>query len=533
MPSRKLLIVGVDAASPTWLRRWAGDGTLPNIAAFMAAGLVGETRNIEGFEGSTWPSFATAVGTGKHGFYWQQQLNPGTYRILGCDPGDHISQPMLWETLSAAGRRVVLLDIPMCPPSPNLNGVQRVEWGGHDLAFGFQTTPPGLRREILAAVGPYPYPGRCDVPSRSTEECRAFADLLLKAVPLGTRLARETLHREAWDFAIQVYGEAHCAGHQLWHLHDPGHPAYDPEVTARFGNPVREVYVAIDQAIGELLADVSPDTTVVLMSLHGMAPPWGAAILIPEILERLGVKHYPLAPAPEGGNGGGGHRLLALYRKLPVQIRQPIYRVRQYVNQRLLGRGEPLGFDPARTRAFDIILGGAFSGIRLNLRGREPHGILESGAEAERFITELRRDLLEITDLRTGRPAISRIIRTAEEFPGPKLGGLPDLIVVWNEENALGTTNAGGGKGARVKVSSPKIGTVEGVNSYCRTGDHLLEGLFVVRGPGIAPGKLDRVVRTIDLAPTFARMMGCEMRDVDGVPIPELLDAPVAAGAGR
>lgn len=533
MSSRKLLIIGLDAMSSTWANRWAADGTLPNIAAFLGTSFVGESRNTDAFEGSTWPSFATAVGTGKHGFYWSEQLNPGTYRVLETTPDDQISQPMLWETLSAAGRRVVVLDAPMCPPVANLNGVQRVEWGGHDFAFGFQTHPPELKREILATVGPYPFSGPCDADHRSPEECRAFADRLLKAIPMGTRLARETLRRERWDFALQVYGEAHCAGHQLWHLHDPAHPAYDPALSERLGNPVREVYIALDRAFGELLADVSPDTTVVLLALHGMRPPWGATILAPQILSRLGVKHYHLEATADAAHDDSSHRLLALYRRLPVALRKPVYRLRQYLNQHWLGRGQSLGFDPARTKAFDLILGGAFSGIRLNLRGREPHGIVEPGAESERFMAELCRDLMEITDARTGRPAISRIIRTAEEFPGPKLGSLPDLVVAWNQENLLGTTNAGGGKGARVTLTSPKIGTVEGVNTYCRTGDHPLGGMFAVRGPGIAPGKLDRVVPNLDLAPTFARMMGCEMRDVDGVPIPELLDAPVVVPAGR
>ena len=534
MSSRKLLIIGMDAASSTWLKRWAADGTLPNIASFLQTGFVVNTRNVEGFEGSTWPTFATGVGTGRHGFYWQEQLNPGTYRLLACHPGDHIEQPMLWDVISASGKRVVVLDAPMCPPSRGLNGVQRVEWGGHDLAFGFQTTPPELKQEILAAVGPYPYTGHCDVPSRSPEECRAFGDRLLQAIPMGTRLARETLRRERWDFALQVYGEAHCSGHQLWHLHDDGHPGYDAEVSARLGNPVREVYAAIDRAIGELLSDLSPDTTVALLSLHGMAPPWGAAILMPEILHRLGVKHYPLEPAHGATSGAGpnDHPFLALYRKLPVGIRGPVYRLRNYLNQRWLKRGEWLGFDPSRTTAFDIIIGGAFSGIRLNIKERDPHGMLARGAETERFIEALSRDLLDITDVRTGKPAIARIIRTARDFPGPKSDGLPDLIVAWNQDNVLGTTNVGNARGARVAVTSPKIGTVEGVNRYCRTGDHLLEGLFVVRGPGISPGVLNRVVPTVDLAPTIARMMGCEMRDVDGTPIPELSGAPEAVAAG-
>jgi hypothetical protein len=100
---------------------------------------------------------------------------------------------------------------------------------------------------------------------------------------------------------------------------------------------------------------------------------------------------------------------------------------------------------------------------------------------------------------------------------------LPDLVVEWNPELALGTTVAGRGEGALVRAFSPRVGLLEGVNTYCRTGDHQLGGMFIARGPGLLPGRLDRVVSDLDLAPTFARVMGCEMREVDGRPIPELL----------
>jgi hypothetical protein len=119
--------------------------------------------------------------------------------------------------------------------------------------------------------------------------------------------------------------------------------------------------------------------------------------------------------------------------------------------------------------------------------------------------------------------------RTADLFGGAYLAQLPDLIVEWNPEIPLGTTVAGNGAGSRVRATSPRVGLLEQVNTYCRTGDHQLGGMFIARGPGIRHGQLDRVVSNLDLAPTFAQIMGCEMTGVDGRPIPELLaDVPAA-----
>lgn len=528
--SKKLLVLGLDAASPALLQSWAADGTLPNIARLIATGLVGETLNNQAFEGATWPSWATGLNPAGHGFYWQEQLRSGTYRLQRCTPSDFSPRETLWEVVSAAGQRVVLLDVPMARKSPGLNGVQRVEWGGHDLVYGFQTTPPELRDAILRTTGPYPIVGRCDTPARSVPACRELADRLIEGAALGTGMACETLARETWDLAIQVFGESHCAGHQLWHFHDPVHPAWDPDTTRDTGNLIREVYAALDDSVGAVLAGVEPGTTVVLLTLHGMTCTWGASILLPEILIRLGAMHRgsPASTAAYPAEGRLVHGLRAAYHLLPEGLRRPVYQWRQGVNQRL-GLGSPLDFDPARSRCFEIHLGRGCSGIRLNLRDREPMGILARGAEADAFSEQLIRDLQQLTEPGSGRPLVRTVHRTAELFRGTHLEQLPDLVLEWNPEIPLGTTVAGNGRGSRVSGTSPRVGLVQGVNTYCRTGDHQLGGMFVARGPGIGSGRLDRVVSNLDLAPTFARMMGCEMTGVDGRPIPELLAGSPAA----
>ena len=75
------------------------------------------------------------------------------------------------------------------------------------------------------------------------------------------------------------------------------------------------------------------------------------------------------------------------------------------------------------------------------------------------------------------------------------------------------------------QVRSERLGSFEYLNTYGRSGDHQIGGMFVARGPGIAPGVMGRPVSTMDLAPTFAQMLGAAMQNVDGAPIGELLDS--------
>jgi hypothetical protein len=87
----------------------------------------------------------------------------------------------------------------------------------------------------------------------------------------------------------------------------------------------------------------------------------------------------------------------------------------------------------------------------------------------------------------------------------------------------MGTTAVGDGAGALWSAHSPKIGLVEKQNSYCRTGEHRPEGMMIVRGSGIDPCRIQRVISILDLAPTFCRMLECDMPTASGKPIPELV----------
>ena len=524
---KRLLALGIDAASPTLLREWAADGTLPNIARLMADGLVAELRGPDAFfVGSTWPSFSTGRNAAGHGIYWLEQLKSGTYRTAPLPPEAFGTCKTLWEYLSDAGRQVLVLDVPLSVLSPGLNGVQVVEWRTHDVLSGMATTPPSLKARILQRFGEHPGAAPCDAPRRSLAEYLQFGNDLVRGATMRGQLTIETLAEHPWDFAIQVFNEAHCAGHQLWHFHDPAHPEFDPATTKSPGDPVKNVYRAIDAAIGNILEHVDAGTTMVLFSLHGMSYWAGSSRLLPEMLTRLGMT----VPPPRGKPAGALtvrewilYLLRTPYHWIPESIRRPFYDARARFRRDILDRGTDLQIDPRRSRCFAIDMGPLIGAIRLNLIGREPSGILAPGQEADAFCAELTEMLLEFVDPTTGRQLVRRVLRTADLYQGERIDDLPDLVVEWDRERPIGSVNVGTGAGATIRGHSARTGLIEVINEYARTGDHRIEGMLVARGPGIASGQLGRVVSTLDLAPTLAALLGSDMPDVDGMPIPELI----------
>lgn len=530
-PPSKILVLAIDAASPALLKRWAADGTLPNIRSLMSRGLVGQTRSVDGFFiGSTWPSFYTGVTPARHGLHYLVQLEPGTYDFHHMADRGLVRSDPFWIPLSRAGKRVAVLDVPLTRLDPTVNGIQVVEWGGHDAVFGFQAWPPHIADTITAQFAAHPLGPSCDAVGRSAEQYQEFVARLIDGVRTKTSLTKEFLLHDDWDFFIQVFTESHCVGHQCWHLHDDRHPAHDPAVAATLGDPLRRIYTAIDTAIGELLA-VADDAIVVVMTAHGMSYWYGAQFLLPEILIRLGVAQAPRA-SPR--NHGPRAKAIAVTRwmwhRLPTSLRTGLAPIRQWLRSEGTPRLPTIGVDPAASRCFCHNNGLAVGGIRLNLVGREPQGILAPGAEASAFCNSLTADLLEIIDERTGRPLIRRVLKTADLYHGSFLDELPDLLVEWSDEVPTGSTALGNGTGALVRARSPKIGVIESSNQYGRTGEHRPGGLFIATGPGIRAETLEREISILDYAPTFAKLLGVDLPQCDGHPIAEFGDAVRKSG---
>jgi len=519
----RLLVLGIDAASPELIETWIADGTLPNLAALVARGLTGRTRGLDGFfVGSTWPSFYTATNPAQHGFHYQSQLVPGTYRIADRVRGAFVEREPFWRVLHRAGQRVAVLDVPIAAPEREpLNGVQVVEWGAHDGLFGFSTHPAELESWLESKWGRHPAGVSCDVGGRRARAYRDFVIALEAGVERKTAWTLELLRRGGWDLFMQVFSESHCVGHQCWHLHDRSHPAYDRAVSAVAGDPMRSVYRAIDRAIGEIVA-AAGDAACVVFSAHGMSHRYGAHFLLRDLLVALGVAERPGRTLRDRAHGWAA----AAWHVLPRAVRAPLSAIR---SRRIVPNAAPaarrIGVAPGRSRCFPVANGLAVSGIRLNLVGREPHGTLRPGEEVERFIEQLESDLLAIVDDTTGAALISRLVRTRDLYRGDHLDALPDLLVEWSDRTAMGSTALAGGAGARVIARSPRIGTIVGANEYGRSGEHRPGGWFVAVGPGVSAGRLQREPSLLDLAPTFAGMLGVSLPNVEGMPIAEVLRA--------
>ncbi len=101
------------------------------------------------------------------------------------------------------------------------------------------------------------------------------------------------------------------------------------------------------------------------------------------------------------------------------------------------------------------------------------------------------------------------LLRIVDRAEIARLGGDPDLLLML--EPAEGYTTAAGTTGG-VLVAAGKGGD----HGYLPTEQNMLTGL-IMAGPGVRRGVVLPIARQIDIAPTAARLLGIEMRNVDGV----------------
>ena len=178
--------------------------------------------------------------------------------------------------------------------------------------------------------------------------------------------------------------------HIFWWDGDDPHPVRAPE-QARTGHKVIEdLYVEMDQLIGEVQSRIG-DATLLVMSDHGFAN-FRRQFNLNTWLRDNG---YIEPPTCRG-------------------LLKP-------------GRGRPV--DWSRTKAYGLGL----NGLYVNLKGRERDGIVDAGTR-DALLGEITGKLLAVRDPVDGRPVVARVDRSEEVYVGPHGADAPDLIVGYHRD---------------------------------------------------------------------------------------------------
>jgi predicted AlkP superfamily phosphohydrolase/phosphomutase len=513
----RLLFIGLDAGDVDLIETWAAEGLLPNISRLKAGGTWARIRTTaEHFHVSAWPSTFTGTTADKHGLYHAYVVRPGHQGLLRPRP-DESPFPFVWKLLSDHGKRSVVIDAFLTCPVRDFHGVQIVDWGSWSWFWTPTMVPSSLKHEIHRRFGPYPADDHSKIGMTPVTDIAAFRHRLLAAVSRKTDVVKWLLQREAWDFFLVVFGESHPAGHYFWHLHDPAYVTHPADHPGGLQYALRDVYIALDRAIGDLLTAVDRDTTVWLVSGDGMVANYSGSHLLPDLLTRMGL--LSAAPAPGRGSADAASEDARGRRDLLSAARNMVpERWRIAVSQALLSRRmqeqlslrwKTAGIAWPETRAF--VIENANEGyVRINLRGREPAGIVSAGAEYAELCRHLCQTARTMTNPVTRQRAALDVVQTDDLFDGPRRSYLPDVVIVWNPEARV-TTELLTEQYDIVRVAAPGCAVAP-----FYSGNHWPNAFVGAVGPRVAQGGLEDG-SILDLAPSILAHFGIDPPDyMDG-----------------
>ena len=153
--------------------------------------------------------------------------------------------------------------------------------------------------------------------------------------------------------------------------------------------------------------------------------------------------------------------------------------------------------------------------VHLNVRGRDPAGIVEPGGAYAALCDEIAGELLSLREVESGAPVVVEVLHRDELVSGPNAEALPDLIVRFSQERLIAA------------VRHPVLGVVSEDLPDTPYSEHTAEGFLVAAGPGVHPGAaLEADLE--DLAPTMLALLDVPVPpEMDGEPLAGLLSAAV------
>jgi predicted AlkP superfamily phosphohydrolase/phosphomutase len=163
-------------------------------------------------------------------------------------------------------------------------------------------------------------------------------------------------------------------------------------------------------------------------------------------------------------------------------------------------------------RSVAYSFGRHYGPVYVNVKGREPNGIVEPGAEYDRVREQIIAAAMEFRHPRTGRRIVGRVLKREEIYHGPYLKQAPDLVLIPADPRDIffGLADFG---------SNRVVDTV-----YRYSGMHRDKGMLMMMGPQVAAGAPVDEAAIQDVTPTVLHVMGVPIpSDMDGKPLLGLL----------
>lgn len=279
---RKLIILGLDGAAWEVLSPLMEQGKLPNFRRLMDGGVSGRLRTVRPiYSPVIWTSILTGKTKEKHGItgYLDQQQKKG--EII---PNSRLNRKCLalWNVLSSQDYLVGIVGPWVSWPAEPVNGYllsDRIYFEN----LSATTYPPELKNTLRHYVKPQmdqtedPYMKEMNsMLSKNNGTLRSSLQSNVEQERIYLR--QDEMKRKAGavfnglfdpDFFFLYMRGPDVTSHFFWKYHEPDATVPTEEIQM-FKNMVPYIYFYQDRLLGEYLDKIGRDTTIIVVSDHGM-----------------------------------------------------------------------------------------------------------------------------------------------------------------------------------------------------------------------------------------------------------------------
>jgi predicted AlkP superfamily phosphohydrolase/phosphomutase len=495
----RVLVIAMAEATFDLLLPMAKAGKLPTFSRLMAQGASGPLASqMPMVTPQMCGTVVTGRSPGEHGLmdFWQRGAD-GRFRETD---GTFLRVPPIWRVLSERGTPCAILNVPFTYPPEEIEGVMI---SGEDAPGAHPSIahPRSLYGELTERFGPYPlkdtFPG-----GRRKED---YLTLITRDVERQSSIFAHVLREKPWQFGMIFFSHTAMVQHYFWADH-ASEDAANP-----FRGVVESAYVALDKAVARLMEAAGPDTNVFVISDSGAGPLY-SGVNVNQLLEQRGFLKRKAKPQPKGGGAAadrtrkpGGGAVEALRRIAQGQLQRgwlkPLYftvnhrlkPLKAWIQSHLSGSS----IDWAGTQAYSR---GQWGYIYVNLKGRDPHGIVEPGAEYDAVRDRIAAAFEGLVDPQRKEKAVVRVWRREDLYHGPAVDQAPDMVIEWRDGAYMPNEASIGDS-----VFAPRY---REYMSWPTSGSHRIPGILMAAGPAIAAGVQVQGARILDLVPTWMRILG-------------------------
>lgn len=499
--TKKVLIIGLDGIDPDLIEDFIQRGFLPNIKNLIENGIYGRLKStIPTISNVSWNSFITGKNPGKHNTFGFLGFKENSYEIKSITSLDRKTDT-IWHILNKYNKKVGIINLPSLYPPERIDSFMICGMLTPKINANF-TYPQSLQKELLRRVKNY-------IPDIGTRRATKNKKILLKEIYEVTKKRKEAIQylmgRFNCDLFIAIFTSTDRIQHFFWRDMQ--------EVTSDYKDAILDYFQYVDSIIEDLIKDLDKNTTLFILSDHGMCRLNKILYMNNWFLLQglLNIEKYSLDELKHLFVHTIVKWIIVLSTKLglnPDTLREliPSSAIDHLTNLYCYSGN----IDWTKTKAY--FLPGQGDGIIINLKGKYPQGIVES-EEYELIRDYIIEKLYEIKDPDTKQPIINKIYKREELYSGSFVENAPDLIIQMKDGYRISEAIMDEAEFLK-KVDSQELVTAE----------HRLDGLLIAYGRELKRGKIINA-EIIDIAPTLLHLLDIPIpKDMDGRVLKEIFN---------